>query len=100
MSSLHINCDAYRSRSHSNFFASYFPIIVSTWWQHDARPPTYSKSSGVQLVDLQPPAINSAAIALLFLNAATGVFPPDIACEQLLALPVSDVLIEELDQQF
>ena len=44
--------------------------------------------------------MDSAADALLFLNAATGVFPPDIACEQLLAFPVIDVLIEGLDLQF
>ena len=46
------------------------------------------------------PAMDSAADALLFLNAATGEFFPDIACEQLLAFPVNDVLIEKLDQQF
>ena len=40
------------------------------------------------------------ANALLFLNAATGVFPPDIACEQLLAFPAIDILIEGLLQQF
>ena len=44
--------------------------------------------------------MHSAADALLFLNAATGVFPPDIAFDQLLAFPVIDVLIEGLDQQF
>ena len=44
--------------------------------------------------------MDSAEDELLFLNAATGVFPPDIACEQLLAFPVIDVLIEGLDQQF
>ena len=53
-----------------------------------------------RLIDIQLPAINSTADALLFLNAASGVFPPDIACEQLLAFPVIDVLIEGLDQQF
>ena len=44
--------------------------------------------------------MDSAADALLFLSAATGVFPPDIACEQLLTLRVIFVLIEVLDQQF
>ena len=44
--------------------------------------------------------MDSAADVLLFLSAATGVFPPDIACEQLLTLRVIFVLIEVLDQQF
>ena len=44
--------------------------------------------------------MDSAADALLFLNAGTDVFFPDLACEQLLAFSVIDVLIEGLDQQF
>lgn len=44
--------------------------------------------------------MEAAADAQLYLNAATVVFPFDITCEQLLAFPIIDVLIEGLDQQF
>ena len=96
MSLLHIYVDANQSRDNSNFVASQFPVSFPTRWQHDKRFTAYSKSSNARLIDLQLPAMDSAADALLFLNAATGVFPPDIACEQLLAFPVIDVLIEGL----
>ena len=49
------------------------------------------------LVDFQPPAMDSAANARLFMNAANGVIPFDIASEQI---PVIDMLIEGPDLQF
>ena len=48
-------------------------------------------------IDLQPVTMDSVAITLQFLNAATGVFPPNIVCKQLLAFPVIADLIEVLD---
>ena len=93
MSHLHLYVDANQSRDNSNFVASQFSVLFPTRWQHDARFPAYLKSSGARLIDLQLPAMDSAADALLFLNAATCVLPPDIACEQLLAFLVINVLI-------
>ena len=93
MSPLHIYVDANQSRDNSNFVACQFPVLFRTRWQHQARFPGYSMSSGARIIDLPLPAMDSAADALLFLNAATGVFPPHIACEQLLAFPVINVLI-------